>query len=131
MKKFTLILGFVFLFGISVSAQTQCPQGFICITQEAANKAAENAKLVPQLQEKNKVLEEQVEVEKGNVKLAQETAKKNEEQLIDRLHKTEIELARTNGQLTAKEAELVRLSAWFDFVMKNGRVKKVGLINLF
>lgn len=132
MKKIIVIFSFIFVFSVSIySQQVQCPQGYVCITQEAANKVAENVRELQATKEKVTTLENALELEKKNTKEVQETAKKNEDDLKDRIHKTEIELAGTKGQLISKEQELVRLVAQFEFLLKNGRVKKVGLINIF
>lgn len=130
--KLFLVVIFLFAVTTQINAQSQiCPSGLICLTQIEANKAAENARLRVELENKIKVQNEALEAKDRSIKDVQDTAKKNENDLKDALQKTEIELATKTGQLISSEAEKVRLTAIIDFMLKNGRVKKIGLINIF
>lgn len=116
MKTLILILIFV---STAFSQVPNCPTGYVCLTQEAAQKARDlaiEAQKVP-------VLEEALKEKDKTIKDIQDTAQKNEADLKAAINKTNAELAEKTGQLIAKEAEIVRLSAWFDIAMKNSRKK--------
>ncbi len=139
MKRFILVVVFGVLFGFSVnsvSAQVNncpvpMPVGTVCLSQEAANRAAENARIRPQLEEKNRVLEAALVEERKNTKQAQDVGVKNADDLKDVVKRTEIEFARTGGQLIECQGERTRLIGMTEVLVKNTRPKKIGLINLF
>lgn len=132
MKKLIVLFGFVFVFGISASAQCpQMPTGFICLSQAAANQAAEDHKV-------RKVLEDEVvpelksalAVERENVVKAKQTSIENQAKFEEQLHKTDVALAEKTGQLTKCEAFAVRDAALIEFLVKNQRSKQNGFLNI-
>lgn len=116
---------FLLTFAFAVNAQNICPANLVCITQEAAQKAVENARLVPALQNENAVLKEQVAVEKQNVRDVREAANKNEVDLKAALARTELELARTNGILTGVEKANIEQRAIIQAILPLVRKKCV------
>lgn len=104
-------------------------QGRICISQEAANRAAELARENPVLKEKIAVLEAALKAKDETIAELKATNEKNVADLKTALTKTETELSRVTGQLIATEAQMVRFTAIIDFMLKNGRIKKFGVIN--
>ena len=116
----------VILFFAGCAIAQQCPvmpAGLVCITQEAANKAGENARDAKAKDEKIAALEASVAARDQSIKELQETNTKNVADLTDRLHKTELDDATKTGQLINAEAEVQRLTAFVQFVMQNGRKK--------
>jgi septal ring factor EnvC (AmiA/AmiB activator) len=111
------------------SQSVECPPSLICLTQAEANAAAQNARELIATREKITVLESALKSKDDTIREIQETAKKNENDLKEAINRTTAELARTNGQLTGAEAMNVRLTAIIDFMLKNGRTKKYGVIN--
>lgn len=123
MKKIIFIIGFIFISYLSTFAQTQCPQGLVCISQEAANKAAENARLIPQLENKILTLEDSIKLKDKNIEEIRETARKNEADLRERLTTTQIALGTATGELIGVKSENTTLKAMVEFLNKNGRKK--------
>lgn len=127
------VIAVLFLFAIGARAQ-QCPVmpvGFLCITQEAANAAAANARELVATKEKAAVLEAALAEKDKNTDEIREAARKNEAELKDRLHQTEVELANKTGQLIGAEASITRCLAVQEVLLKFARPKKIGLFNLF
>lgn len=126
-RKLSIIiisLLFIFIFSKQSFSQTvQCPQGYICLTQQEANVARDNALELKAVKEKIIVLTNALDEKDKSINELKSTAQKNEADLKDALHKTEIELATTKGQLIGSEAEKTRLTAIIDFMLKNGRKK--------
>lgn len=95
----------------SAQDSTPCPQGFVCITPQAARKALLDSDTVA----------------------AQKTELAAKDQAISdfqkELHSMRIELAKAIGEKTGSEQMVVRLTAIIDFMLKNGRTKKYGVIN--
>lgn len=114
---------------ISTSAQTLCPEGLVCISQAAANQAAENARELTATKAKVTILTEALTEKDKIIADNKAVADKNEADLKERLHKTEVELATKTGQLLGAEANSVRQLAVIDVLLKNTRPKKIGLIN--
>jgi IS5 family transposase len=100
----------------------------VCISQAAANKCAENARLVPALENKNTTLEASLLEKDKSIAELREAGRKNEADLKEALIKTQSELATKTGQLIGAEAMVTRLTAIIDFMLKNGREKCYGLI---
>ena len=100
----------------------------ITISQDAANRAAELARENPVLKEKIAVLEAALKEKDKSIEELRAANAKNIADLKAALHETENQLALKVGQLTATEAQMVRLTAIIDFMLKNGRTKKIGLI---
>jgi hypothetical protein len=125
-----LILAILTLLG-AYTAHTQCPvmpTGTICLSQEAANKAAENARLIPALEGKIAALEEGLKLKDASIAELRETNRQNIVDLTERIHRTEVSLAEKTGTLIACEASSVRNMAIIDGLLKKRQVK-VGLIN--
>jgi hypothetical protein len=117
MKWVLVFLGLVmFFFAGSVSAQVaapQCPTGFVCLTPTQARAGLEAMDKVTALE--NQVLDlKKAILDEKNV-------------TID----VKIELAKTTGQLTGAQSELISLRAMNELLLKMVRPKKIGLINLF
>lgn len=124
------MLAFVFFafFVGNVSAQSPCagvvmPAGTLCISQEAGNAAAENARELAATKEKVVVLEQALVDKDKIIADNKDTAAKNEADLRKQLHKTESDLSLVTGQLIAKEAELNRNILVIDVLLKNTRKK--------
>lgn len=118
---------------ISVSAQSPCdgvqmPQGTVCLSQQAANAAAQLAREAPVKDEKIRVLETALVDTNKIITDIKAVAAKNEADLRAALHSTEVQLATKTGQLIGAEANSVRQLAIIDVLLKNVRPKKVGLI---
>jgi hypothetical protein len=111
--KNMLIFGALFaLFAISISAQaSECPAGYVCITKDAAIKA---------LQDSDKVAAQGAEISTKDQAIAD---------LRQEISKMQIELAKTVGELTGAEKQIVRCEARTDVLLKYVRPKKIGLIN--
>lgn len=123
-----IIITVCFLAFVSI-AQAQTPdEPKVCISQAAANKCAENARVVPALEAKIAELEAGLLLKDKSIAETREAARKNEADLKERLGKTEGELATKTGQLIGSEAMVTRLTAIIDFMLKNGRQKCNGLI---
>lgn len=123
-------------FTISANAQSLCsgivmPAGTICVSQAAANAAAENKRELDATKEKVTVLTDALTEKDKIIESVRSTANKNEADLKASLTKTEIELATKTGQLIGSEAMNVRQTAIIDILLKSVRPKKIGLINLF
>lgn len=122
-KLCSLLLVLSFLATGAVAQTVDCPVGYICLTQEEANVARNNAVELREIRGKVTTLEESLKIERQNVKDAQDTARKNEADLTKVLHKTEVELARTTGELIGIKAENTSLKTMVEFLNKNGRKK--------
>lgn len=132
MKYLLIAITFLFLSPLAVFSQApECPAGKVCISQEAANKAAENARELEATKEKVKTLEGALVKKDESIREAQETARKNEADLREQLHKTEVELALKTGQLISKEAEAVRNLALIDLLLKQTKKKRNAVITIF
>jgi len=108
----------------------ECPAGFVCISQAAANKAAENARVIPTLEGKIAALEQAVKDKDATIAENKATAARNEADLTKAMHKTEIDLATKTGQLIGCEANEVRNTATINAFLQNMKKPvKVGLIN--
>src|SRR4051812_7296291 len=105
MKKALCIVSILFLAGVIARAQApSCPIGLVCISQAAANVAAQNARELAATKEKVTTLEAALVEKDKNVADVQAAAATNVADLKDRLQKTEIELATKTGQLIGSEA---------------------------
>ncbi|MEO8649812.1 MAG: hypothetical protein ABI539_11660 [Acidobacteriota bacterium] len=131
--KLFAALGFGVLLFVS-SAAAQCPvmpAGFLCITQEAGDRAAANSRELAATKEKVGVLEAALVEKDKNTAEIRAAAEKNVADLKDAMHRTELELATKTGQLIGSEASNTRCLATVDVLLKYARPKKIGLINLF
>jgi nucleotide-binding universal stress UspA family protein len=133
-KLFAAIAFVVLLFVSAAVAQSGCPvmpAGYLCITQEAGDRAASNARELAATRDKVVVLEAALIEKDKNTEEIRAAAAKNEADLKAALHRTEVELATKTGQLIGSEAEKTRMLATIDVLLKYARPKKIGLINLF
>lgn len=130
-KSVFFIIFFTYVYAVNISAQTVCPDGMVCISKAAANQAAENARELTATKAKVATLTEALTEKDKIIADNKAVADKNEADLKERLHKTEVELAAKTGQLIGAEANSVRQLAVIDVLLKNTRPKKIGLINLF
>jgi hypothetical protein len=126
--KILITLLFILTASVITSAQVECPAGMVCISQVAANQAALNARELEATREKVKVLESALVDKDKSIAEVQETARKNEADLKDALHKTEVELSLKTGQLIGAENMNVRQTAIIEALVKVVRAKKIGLI---
>lgn len=113
MKNLIFLLATIFLGALAGYSQ-DCPHptGCVTISREAAVTALLNADTVK----------------------AQEVELKAKDQAINDLKNVivdlKIELAKMSGDKTGAEQMVVRLTAIIDFMLKNGRVKQNGIINI-
>jgi hypothetical protein len=122
------ILILIFASVLVAHSQTQCPPTMVCLSQEAANKAAENARLIPALEGKIAALEDGMKQKDVSIAELRATNLQNVADLTARMHRTEVSLAEKTGTLIACEAASVRNMAIIDGLLKKRQVK-VGLIN--
>lgn len=115
------------LTAVTLGQVAGCPQGYVCLTQEAAQRAVENARLRPLLEEKVTALESSVAAKEADLKETRETARKNEADLRQALNETTVKYATTAGELIATKAEVTRQAVTIEFLLKNGRNKCGGL----
>lgn len=108
----------VILFALGTTAAfsqtvTDCPHpnGCVVISVEAARKALETS--------------DALEAEK-KLTAAKDVAINDLKNELDQMR---LELAKAIGEKTGNEQMVVRLTAIIDFMLKNGRTKKYGLIN--
>jgi hypothetical protein len=95
----------------NVSAQTECPPDKVCLTIEQARQALIDSDTVKAQQVEIKAQKDAIELYKAEIA------------------NLRIELAKMTGDKTGAEQMIVRLTAIVDFMLKNGRTKKYGLIN--
>lgn len=113
MKKLIFLLAMVFLGSCNYAyAQAECPADKVCISRAAAIQALQDSDTVK----------------------AQADELKAKDQAIEDLKKIivglKIDLAKMTGDKTGAEQMVVRLTAVIDFMLKNGRVKQNGIINI-
>lgn len=125
-KVFVVI---IMLTGAGVATAQVCPQGMVCLSQEAANVAASNAREVVALRQVKAELEGAIDLERKNSAEIKATAQKNEIDLRERIITTQVAHATAVGELVGARAEIVRLTAMNEFLNKNGR-KKCGTLTL-
>jgi len=130
MRKVILCALFVLFASVAILAQnpTNCPPGLVCLSQEAANRAAENARLIPALEGKIAALEDGMKQKDLSIAELKATNLQNVADLTARMHATEVALAEKTGSLIGCEASNVRNMAIIDGLLKKRQVK-VGLIN--
>lgn len=95
----------------SVVAQTECPPDRVCLTVEQARQALIDSDTVKAQSIEIKAKTDAIELYKAEIA------------------NLRIELAKMTGDKTGAEQMIVRLTAIVDFMLKNGRTKKYGLIN--
>jgi len=134
MRLIFIIAFLLVLWPVAAFSQVPCPPmpvGTVCISQQAANAAASNARELAATKEKVAVLEDALKQKDASIQELKDTNAKNVADLKDALNKTEVQLATKTGELVGSEAEKTRLLAIIDVLLKSTRPKKVGLINLF
>lgn len=125
LRPLLIIAACLFLAPLAVFSQ----EPRVCISQSAANVCAANSRENSALREKIGVLEAALLEKDKSIAELRDAGSKNVADLTKALHETEIKLATATGQLIGVEAEKTRLLAIIDFMLKNGRTKKYGLIN--
>lgn len=120
----------VIVFGLSIAASGQCPvmpDGFICISQAAANVAAANSRENTALKEKVVVLEEGLKEKDKSIQELKDTNQKNVLDLTNQLSKVTAEAAFEKGQVTQCNADKVLWSAVIPVLVQNTRQKTNGI----
>lgn len=111
MKKLIFLIAIIFLGALAGYSQ-DCPPDKVCISPAAAVQALKDSDTVK----------------------AQDTELKAKDQAINDLKNIitdlKIDLAKMTGDKTGAEQMVVRLTAIVDFMLKNGRVKQNGIINI-
>ena len=109
-----------------VFSQVECPvmpNGLLCVTQAAGNRAAELAHENPALQAKIVVLENALLEKDKSIKELKDTGRINVDELKKTIHTAEVKLATAAGQIIELEADKVRWTAVIDVLVK-GQKKK-------
>lgn len=122
MKPILIAAFLLILWPLAVFSQT------VCISQDAANKCAENARVVPALEAKIATLEQGLKDKDVSIEELKAINKTNVADLERRLNETTNKLATATGQLVGAESMVVRLTAMVDFMLKNGREKCYAII---
>lgn len=130
MNKILIVAATIFLTSATCFGQAK-DEPKICISQEAANKAAENAATVIAQAEKIKVLEESLKLKDQSISELRETARRNEADYKAALARMEADAAFVKGQLVASQAETARQSATIQQMIPLLRPKSWSLIKLF
>jgi len=104
MIKFLFL--FLFLCPLAAFSQTICPENMICLTQQQANIAAQNARELQAQREKVAVLESALKSKDETIAELQKTNQENVSALKEAIARTERELALKTGQLIGAENEL-------------------------
>jgi uncharacterized coiled-coil protein SlyX len=133
--RFILMLIAVLLVPYAAASQTdnqpsgnlQSAEPKVCISQEAANKCAENARLIPALNEKIAALEAKIKAQDTTIEELKEANRKNVADLTDRLHKTELSLATKTGEVSMCQANDVSNRAIITAMIPMLRQKVVGI----
>lgn len=113
MKRLVFLAFVIFLGSFTAYSQTQCPEGMVCISADAARAALEAG-------DKAKALEAENAVLKQAVRDAQ-----------DNTQKMAIEFARVSGENTILKQQQIRDAALVDLALKQTRKKRNGFINIF
>lgn len=124
----TILLASTVCFAQSNDGFAQSNDGLVCISQEAANKAAENVRTIDALEEKIKVLEEAVKAKDASIAELREAARRNDADYKAALARMEADLAFVKGQLVASQAEVARQSAIITTMIPMLREKSWSLI---
>jgi hypothetical protein len=132
MKHLLITAAFAILYPLAAFSQVvevKCPATLICLTQSEANIAASKLRELDATKEKVTALEDALKLKDATIAELKTTAAKNESDLKDAIKRTELELGFTKGQLTAREAEVVRQSAIITAMIPMLRRKSNGIIN--
>lgn len=119
MKRLKILIAIMFALALAHSTNAQTEQT-VCISQAAANACRDNTNELAAVKAKVTVLE--------NALLEKD---KSERELIERLHKTEVELGKATGELIGLRANDVSQRAIIAALLPMVRKKKIGVINLF
>lgn len=128
MKRLILTLAFIVL-GSCQYAYAQSDEPKVCVSQAAANKCAENARVVSAQDAEIAALKASIAERDKSIAELKETNRQNIADLTGRLNATENKLAVTTGELIGTKAALVDSRAIIQFMLTNGR-KKCGPLNL-
>jgi septal ring factor EnvC (AmiA/AmiB activator) len=128
--KWLLTISFVAIGAISAQAQ-ECPSGFVCITQEVANKAASVAKELAAAKEQIAARDEAIKARDLSIKEIQEQRDKSVADLTTRLHSTELKLAETTGTLIGVEKQNVEQRAIIQALLPMVKKKRNAFITIF
>lgn len=128
MKKLILVFALIVL-GSCQYAYAQIDEPKVCISQDAANKCAENARVVSAQEAEIAALKASVAERDKSIEELKATNRQNVADLTERLGKTENKLAETTGELIGVKTALVDQRAIIQFLLTNGR-KKCGPLNL-
>lgn len=124
MKRLILILAFAIL-GTCQYAYGQTEEPKVCISQDAANKCAENARTVSAQDVLIAELQNTIKTRDASIEELKATNRQNVADLTEANRKTEIKLAEVSGELIGTKAALVDSRAIIQFLLTNGR-KKCG-----
>ena len=108
----------------------QCPimpPGFLCITQEAGNVVAQNARELAAQREKNAVLESALVEKDKTITELKETNRNNVEDLTGRLVTVTAEAAHEKGRRVQLEADKVFWAEIVKVAITNTRQKTNGI----
>ncbi len=128
MKKYLLLTITILTFAFAAQAQDVCPAGKLCISIEAGNRAAENARLIPTLENKISVLEAALVEKDKNLTIAREASRLNEAELRAVLQKTELLLATKTGELIESQANAAFQRAIITAIIPQLRKKCNGIV---
>lgn len=95
----------------AAAQKTDCPPQYVCLT-------ADEARRYLTIEDESKAKDSQIAAQKQAI-----------DDLNKLVHDLKIEIAKLTGEKTGAEQMNVRLTAIIDFMLKNGRVKKIGVIN--
>lgn len=108
-------------------AQTACPAtmpaGTVCISQTAANIAAEDHRVRTAQESEIATLKQSLLDKDATAADIKKTAAANEADLKAALVKTQTDLATATGQVISLQAQTVRDAAIVDVLLKNSRAK--------
>ena len=125
-----MLLYAVAAYGQDVPAlKPECPQGLVCLSQEAANRVAQEKRELVALREQVAGFPALLIAKDKNVEEIRKDRDAAVAKVTERLHATEVELAGKTGELKGKDAEVTRCQATFEVLLKAARPKKNGLIN--
>lgn len=121
MKTCIAILILVIASALNVLAQSSCTTqpGFVCLSQSAANRAAENTRELAATQAKVTVLETALADKDKIIADVQRTARVNEADLKAENVKLLADVAEKTGQIIQLEADKVRWTAVIDLALKH------------
>lgn len=114
-----------------IGAAQECPPPMVCISQSAANQAAQNVRELEATKEKVKVLEDALRAKDESIRELEKTNAQNVSDLKEALKRTELQLAQTNGQLIARESEIVNQRAIITALLPMIKKKRNAFITIF